>query len=113
MNYKQFYLNQRDKGFRIYGNLIPKKVFEDVMGITTDIVCVCPYDKGFIQFLSNKSYFNSFDFLDNEVSTISFIEDCCITYINKHKKNIKGIRKNKNAYKKILRTVLEIHKNKK
>jgi len=54
MNFKKFYLDKKGKNFNIYGNTIPKEVFEAVMDITTDIVCVCPYDKGFIQFLTSQ-----------------------------------------------------------
>ena len=109
MDYRKFYLNRKDKGILVYGVFIPKKVFESVMNVTTDIVCICPYDKGFIQFLTDSNYFSSFDFIDNEVRLDLFIENDCINYINSHKKNIKGIRKNRNAYKKILKTVLLIH----
>jgi hypothetical protein len=105
------YNNEIGKPLKLKGIVLPFELAKEILNTESKFIIICPYDKNFIQYVTDKDYYNQFGFPDTDCCIEFFVEKLCNKYILKY--TGKQFRCNKSTWRKILREVVRIHKNKK
>jgi len=96
------------KGIKLKKVFLPIELMKELLDVEYGYIRIAPYDKGFIQYVGDKSYHDRFwGMADGSCPVDYFIKDICVKYIKKYKKF--NIKTNKNNWNLILKTTLSIY----
>ncbi|MFX4240230.1 hypothetical protein ACOL3H_06990 [Aliarcobacter butzleri] len=106
MNY--LYQDKIGKPIKLKGITIPYELLKDILNTNSKFIVICPYDKNFLQYVTDEQYYKKFGVPDTDCCVDYFIEHLCNQYIKKHKKI--EFKRNKSKWRTILNEVVLIHK---